>query len=520
MATETSVSDNQNPEINSPNKQIFILSGQSNMAGRGGVNKNHKWDGVVPPECRPNHGILRLSAKLHWETAHEPTHKDIDTKKTCGVGPGMAFANAVKAHLAQFGPVGLVPSAVGGTAIKEWARGEHLYEDMIKRAKESVKRGGEIRALLWYQGESDTSSEDQVAVYQEKMEKLIQNVRQDLSLPSLPIIQVAIISGVDKNCVEKLREVQLNMKVENVVCVDAKGLELKFDNLHLTTEAQVICGLRDLSSETTPKLKDSNHPLPMATETSNSDTHNNPEISSANSEINKPNKQIFILSGQSNMSGRGGVNQNLIWDGVVPPECQPDRHILRLSAKLHWETAREPLHADIDTNKTCGVGPGMAFANAVRAHLAQLGPLGLVPCAVGGTAIKEWARGEHLYEDMIKRAKESVKGGGEIRALLWYQGESDTSSEEDVVAYQGNMERLIQNIRDDLCLPSLPIIQVAINSGLDKILVEKLMKVANVVCVDAKGLELKFDNLHLTTKAQVELGHKLAQAYLSNFGQR
>ncbi|XP_030486322.2 probable carbohydrate esterase At4g34215 isoform X1 [Cannabis sativa] len=242
MATETSVSDNQNPEINSPNKQIFILSGQSNMAGRGGVNKNHKWDGVVPPECRPNHGILRLSAKLHWETAHEPTHKDIDTKKTCGVGPGMAFANAVKAHLAQFGPVGLVPSAVGGTAIKEWARGEHLYEDMIKRAKESVKRGGEIRALLWYQGESDTSSEDQVEVYQEKMEKLIQNVRQDLSLPSLPIIQVAIISGVDKNCAEKLREVQLNMKVENVVCVDAKGLELKFDNLHLTTEAQVELG--------------------------------------------------------------------------------------------------------------------------------------------------------------------------------------------------------------------------------------------------------------------------------------
>ena len=43
------------------------------------------------------------------------------------------------------------------------------------------------------------------------------------------------------------------------------------------------------------------------------------------------------------------------------------------------------------------------------------------------------------------------------------------------------------------------------------------MNVENVVCVDAKGLQLKDDNLHLTTKAQVHLGLMLAQAYLSNF---
>lgn len=87
--------------------------------------------------------------------------------------------------------------------------------------------------------------------------------------------------------------------------------------------------------------------------------------------------------------------------------------------------------------------------------------IGLVPCAVGGTAIKEWARGEHLYENMVKRARESVKDGrGEITALLWYQGESDTSHLHDAEAYQGKMEKLIHDVRRDLCLPSLPIIQV------------------------------------------------------------
>lgn len=244
----------------------------------------------------------------------------------------------------------------------------------------------------------------------------------------------------------------------------------------------------------------------------------------------QPTKHIFILSGQSNMAGRGGVirdqnSKQKHWDGVVPPECAPDpSNIFRLTAHLRWEAAREPLHHDIDTEKTCGVGPGMSFANAVK---ESVGIIGLVPCAVGGTAIKEWDRGSQLYENMIRRAEaaahQSSNGrGGEIKAMLWYQGESDTSSKEDAECYKARMEALIENVRADLNLPSLPVIQVAIASGDGKYM-EKIreaqmgMQMENVVCVDAKGLQLKEDNLHLTTQAQVQLGHMLADAYLSNF---
>ncbi|KAL3843899.1 hypothetical protein ACJIZ3_001302 [Penstemon smallii] len=236
----------------------------------------------------------------------------------------------------------------------------------------------------------------------------------------------------------------------------------------------------------------------------------------------QPTKQLFILSGQSNMAGRGGVDKHKHWDGVVPLPCSPDiAKIYRLDAHLRWEVAREPLHHDIDTKKTCGVGPGLAFANAIK---ERVGIIGLVPCAVGGTAIKEWARGKHLYENMVKRAKEAAAqgDGGEIKALLWYQGESDTSSQHDVDCYKENMERLIHNVREDLGLPSLPVIQVAVASGDSKYIekirdIQKGIEVPNVVCVDAKGLQLKEDNLHLTTQAQVQLGQMLAQAYLAHF---
>lgn len=229
-------------------------------------------------------------------------------------------------------------------------------------------------------------------------------------------------------------------------------------------------------------------------------------------------RDIFILAGQSNMAGRGGVAGGK-WDGKVPPECRPDPSILRLSAGLGWEEAHEPLHADIDVGKTCGVGPGMAFANAVRASGWGVGVVGLVPCAVGGTKISQWAKGTSLYAELVSRATESVSGGGTIRAILWYQGESDTVSREDAEAYKGNMEKLIMDLRTDLNNPFLLIIQVALASGEGKYIelvreAQLGINLLNVECEDAKGLNLEADKLHLTTMSQVHLGQELARAFL------
>ncbi|KAK6256543.1 hypothetical protein QUC31_000002 [Theobroma cacao] len=233
-----------------------------------------------------------------------------------------------------------------------------------------------------------------------------------------------------------------------------------------------------------------------------------------------PAQDVFILAGQSNMAGRGGVASGK-WDGSVPPQCQPNPSILRLTANLTWEEARDPLHDDIDVGRICGVGPGMAFANELRTRGSGIGVLGLVPCAVGGTAISKWARGSHLYNQLVTRANESVKDGGAIRAILWYQGESDAGTKENAEAYKGKLEKLIQDLRSDLNLPSLPFIQVALASGEAFVeIVRKAQMEINlpiVKCVDAKGLPLKADNLHLTTMGEVKVGLKLAHAFLDSF---
>ncbi|KAI5011372.1 hypothetical protein ZWY2020_013509 [Hordeum vulgare] len=167
--------------------------------------------------------------------------------------------------------------------------------------------------------------------------------------------------------------------------------------------------------------------------------------------------RVFLLSRQSNMASRGGVHQRR-WDGVVPPECAPDPSILGLSASLAWEEAREPLHADIDTTKTCGVGPRMAFTRAILPELQPPGTsgAGLIPCAVGGTAIRSGPAGSTCTSRWCAATE-----CGEIEAVLWYQGESDAESDAETAAYQGNVERLIANIRGDLGMPHLPFIQIS-----------------------------------------------------------
>lgn len=162
------------------------------------------------------------------------------------------------------------------------------------------------------------------------------------------------------------------------------------------------------------------------------------------------------------MVGRAGViwgNGNPKFDQQIPAECQPSPKILRLNANLAWEEAHDPLHVDIDP-KVAGIGPGMSFANTLLAKDPTIGVIGLVPCAIGGTKIDEWAKGMKYYNDMIDRTKAAIKDGGVLRALLWYQGESDTGSLQDVESYKAKFEKLIADVQADLQMPTLHVVQV------------------------------------------------------------
>ena len=66
---------------------------------------------------------------------------------------------------------------------------------------------------------------------------------------------------------------------------------------------------------------------------------------------------MFLLAGQSNMSGRGELPE-------FPEE--KDERLLVLGSDGTWKTAQHPLH--YDKPEKAGVGPGLAFARGVVAQ--------------------------------------------------------------------------------------------------------------------------------------------------------
>lgn len=132
---------------------------------------------------------------------------NLKTGKACGVGPGLVFAASLLRQCKGDGDepapsIGLVPCAIGGTQIKEWEKGSKLYEHMIKRARFAMSNSGTLKALLWYQGESDTYSYQNVKEFPQRLDSLIKNIRSDLQNDTLPIIQVRFKSDVGPSCLK------------------------------------------------------------------------------------------------------------------------------------------------------------------------------------------------------------------------------------------------------------------------------------------------------------------------------
>ena len=83
--------------------QLFLLIGQSNMAGRGKV---------TPADVQTHPRIFMLDKANAWVPAKDPAHFDKPT--IAGVGLCSEFARRAAADAPQ-AKIGLIPCAVGGT---------------------------------------------------------------------------------------------------------------------------------------------------------------------------------------------------------------------------------------------------------------------------------------------------------------------------------------------------------------------------------------------------------------------
>lgn len=209
---------------------LFLLVGQSNMAGRGKVE---------PQDREPHPRVLMLTKDLKWVPAVAPLH--FDKPPVVGVGIGRTFAMQV-AEAAPGITVGLIPCAAGGSPIASWEPGgyhsqtkSHPYDDAIRRARVALK-AGTLKGILWHQGESDSNPE-KAEIYEQKLHALIARFRKELDAPAVPFLAGQMGQFAERPWSDAKKQVDqahrdLPKKVPHTAFIDSDDLKHKGDKVH------------------------------------------------------------------------------------------------------------------------------------------------------------------------------------------------------------------------------------------------------------------------------------------------
>jgi len=188
---------------------------------------------------------------------------------------------------------------------------------------------------------------------------------------------------------------------------------------------------------------------------------------------------LWILAGQSNMEGVGNlenlplpsamVNSLDMTDAWVAAE-DPLHRLPDSADRVHWrknaQGQPEKLQGDAlarwIANRKKGAGAGLPFALEMVRRTGV--PVGLIPCAHGGTSMDQWSpalkdqAGDSLYGGMVRRFQ---LAGGKVKGILWYQGESDASPQA-APAFEEKFQGFIRAVRKDFAQPDLPFLYVQI----------------------------------------------------------
>ncbi len=235
LATSSILSEQ--PAVQLPAKEkfhIFLLAGQSNMAGRGKIE---------PQDKVPHPRVLVLSNEGTWQPAVAPLHYD---KSAAGVGLGSAFAVTLAEKYPDI-TIGLVPAACGGSSIAAWVPGgyhsqtrSHPYDDAVSRTQTALQ-SGELKGILWHQGESDTGSE-RAGKHTRELTDLIARFRKEFDNPTLPFVIGQLGQFAERPWNEGRRLVDQAHRtvahdLPHCAFVPSDGLRPNSDCVHFNTES-------------------------------------------------------------------------------------------------------------------------------------------------------------------------------------------------------------------------------------------------------------------------------------------
>lgn len=213
---------------------IYLLIGQSNMAGRAEISGSDS-------DTLENVFLYTGIPGNEWEKAANPLNKYSSIKKDLSMqklGTGYHFAKKMVGFNKK-SSIGLIVNAKGGSNISSWEPGSHFYNEAVNRTKDAMKYGT-LKGILWHQGESDVSEVD---TYTSKIVTLIEAFRTKFNLPDLPVVVGQLSEDKPQRIHFNQMIIQLPSYIENVGVVTTENTTTS-DSTHFNRESQHLMGER------------------------------------------------------------------------------------------------------------------------------------------------------------------------------------------------------------------------------------------------------------------------------------
>ena len=186
----------------------------------------------------------------------------------------------------------------------------------------------------------------------------------------------------------------------------------------------------------------------------------------------------------------------------------------------------EPVNTDraVGGVKTVsGVSLAAAFADALACESGE--EIGLIPCADGGTGIRQWLPGEVLFDHAVMQTRLAMRSSA-LCGILWHQGEADCYNMTDD-EYAAHFLTVMRGFREAHENPSLPIVigelawefgenypsLTAAAPGFNKLLSRLSKELPRCAIASAEGLTLKPDGLHFDAASLRVFGQRYLEKY-------
>ncbi len=212
----------------------------------------------------------------------------------------------------------------------------------------------------------------------------------------------------------------------------------------------------------------------------------------------------FLLIGQSNMAGRGLLNE----------ATDIDTSHIKILRNGRWQPMFRPINPD---RAFSGVNLAESFAEKYTEKYNV--DVGLICCADGGTSLDQWKPGSLLFDNAVFNAKLAQRTST-IAGVLWHQGENECKSHL-YLQYREKFEIIMNALRKELNLYDVPFLLGGLGNFLNdciygndfmeypyvnKALKEIAQQNPMTGYVPADGLTSNTDHLHFNAKSLHEFG--------------